>query len=250
MKRVVLIGIGTGHPGHVTMEGVEALNRADVLLIPTKGEDKASLAQLRRDICNRYISGDYRTVEFALPVRNAGNASYEAGVNDWHEAIAAEYERMLVDEMADGQTAALLVWGDPSLYDSTLRILERVAAGGAVAFETEVIAGITAIQALTAAFAIPLNRIGQPVLITTGRRLADGWPEGADSVVVMLDGQETFKGFIGQGLDIWWGAYLGSAEAVLVSGALDDVADEISAVRARERQRFGWIMDTYLLRKR
>jgi precorrin-6A synthase len=250
MKRVVLIGIGTGHPGHVTMEGVEALNRADVLLIPTKGEDKAALAQLRRDICDRYISGEYRTVEFALPVRDAGNPSYEAGVNDWHEAIAAEYERMLVDEMADGQTAALLVWGDPSLYDSTLRILERVAARGAVAFETEVIAGITAIQALTAAFAIPLNRIGQPVLITTGRRLADGWPEDADSVVVMLDGQETFKGLVGRGLDIWWGAYLGSADAALITGALDDVADEISAVRARARQRAGWIMDTYLLRKR
>ena len=40
------------------------------------------------------------------------------------------------------------MWGDPSLYDSTLRIIERIIARGRVVFEYEVIPGISSIQAL------------------------------------------------------------------------------------------------------
>ena len=42
-----LIGIGTGHPDHITRQGVAALNRAQLILVPQKGEDKAELAELR-----------------------------------------------------------------------------------------------------------------------------------------------------------------------------------------------------------
>ena len=53
---------------------------------------------------------------------------------------------------------------------SSTRWLERVE------IDYDVIPGITAIQALTARHRIPLNDIGEPVLITTGRRLAtDGF---------------------------------------------------------------------------
>ena len=41
-----LIGIGTGHPDHITRQGVAALNRAQLILVPQKGEDKAELAEL------------------------------------------------------------------------------------------------------------------------------------------------------------------------------------------------------------
>ena len=58
------------------------------------------------------------------------------------------------------KVGGFLVWGDPMLYDSTLRILERLSV------EVEVIPGITAIQALAARHKIALNRIGEPVLIT------------------------------------------------------------------------------------
>jgi precorrin-6A synthase len=48
---------------------------------------------------------------------------------------------------------------------------------------------------------------------------------------------------------IYWGAYLGTADEILVSGPLAEVADEIQRVRARARDRKGWMFDTYLLRR-
>ena len=102
-------------------------------------------------------------------------------------------------------------------------------------------------QALAAAHKLPLNRIGESVLITTGRKLAEGFPENADSVVVMLDGQCAFRR-VDPDTEIYWGAYLGTADEILIAGRLGDVAQEIERVRAEARARKGWIMDTYLLR--
>lgn len=248
MRKIVLIGIGTGHPDHITVEGVNALNGADLVLLPTKGADKADLADLRRGIVARHAVTPPMIREFALPVRAADNPAYLDGVGDWHAAIAALYGQLLGETQEDA-TVALLVWGDPSLYDSTLRILDRVKAAG-LDFSLRVVPGITAIQALTAAFCIPLNTLGAPVLITTGRRLTEGWPEGADTVAVMLDGKQSFMHLVGRGLHIWWGAYLGSTDQMLIEGALDAVADRIVEARAAARARHGWIMDTYLLRRR
>ena len=139
------------------------------------------------------------------------------------------------------------MWGDPSLYDSTLRILERIRATG-VALDYEVIPGISSVQVLTAQHRVPLNRIGEPVLITTGRKLTDGFPDDVGSVVVMLDGEQSFRR-VDPELDIYWGAYLGTADEILISGRLADVRDEIEARREQARQRHGWIMDCYLLRR-
>jgi len=248
MRKIVLIGIGTGHPDHITVEGVNALNGADLVLLPTKGADKADLADLRRGIVARHGVTPPAIRAFALPVRAADNPAYLDGVGDWHAAIAALYGQLLGETQEDA-TVALLVWGDPSLYDSTLRILARVRAAG-LDFSLRVVPGITAIQALTAAFCIPLNTLGAPVLITTGRRLAEGWPTGADTVAVMLDGKQIFMHLVGRDLHIWWGAYLGSADQMLIEGTLDAVADRIVEARAAARARHGWIMDTYLLRRR
>lgn len=249
MRRILVIGIGAGHPEHITVQAINALNRADVLFIPDKGADKADLADLRREIITRYVTNPRaRAVELSVPVRDTASASYTAGVSDWHRAVATLYGRLLTDEVSDGDTCAFLVWGDPSLYDSTLRILERVRAGSGLELAWEVIPGITSIQALTAAHAIPLNRIGEPVRLTTGRKLGDGPID--DDTVVMLDGQLAFRRLDGSRYDIFWGAYLGTPDEILIAGPLDAVAGEIERVRAEARSRRGWIMDTYLLRKR
>ena len=136
-----------------------------------------------------------------------------------------------------------MAWGDPSLYDSTLRILDLVAAHVDISFD--VIPGITAIQALTARHRIPLNDVGEPVLITTGRQLRDHGLSG--SAVVMLDADCSFRG-CPPDTRIWWGAYLGTPDELLICGTVGDVGDEIATVRAEARARHGWIMDTYLLR--
>ena len=161
---------------------------------------------------------------------------------------------MLAGELGGDGVGALLVWGDPALYDGPLRILDRVRARGSVEFEVEVVPGISAIGALTARHRIPLNRIGEPIHITTGRRLSDQLvdgspPPGLDNVVVMLDGDLAFTRVTDPGVRIYWGAYLGTPEELLVSGPAPEVSGEIVRVRAAARERKGWIMDTYILRR-
>ena len=66
----------------------------------------------------------------------------------------------------------------------------------------------------------------------------------------MLDGRTAFAALPDADLDIYWGAYLGTPDEIVVAGALRAVKDEICRRRAEARARKGWIMDTYLLRRR
>ena len=247
MRKLSIIGIGAGNPDHITVQAIKALGSVDVIFLISKGNDKEDLAQLRKDICARYITKPYRIAEANDPERDRAPANYETAVTGWHTQRAAIYERMIREELSDGQHGAFLVWGDPSLYDSTLRIVDQVAAMKTVMFELDVIPGITSVQALAARHKIALNRIGGPIHITTGRLLAKGMP--ADDVVVMLDGDCAFKNVKDAGVDIYWGAYVGTADEILVSGKLQERGPEIEKIRSDARARHGWIMDTYLLRK-
>lgn len=249
MIELLLVGIGTGNPDHLTLQAVKALNSADLILIPRKGETKADLAELRRTICTDVLTNPAtRIAEFDLPLRDAANPSYRAGVDGWHDAIAEVWRAAILGQLGDEGRVALLVWGDPSLYDSTLRIAGRVARD--LPLTVRVIPGITSLQALTAAHAIPLNDIGAPFVVTTGRRLREeGWPAGADTVAVMLDGECSFRAVAPDCVTIWWGAYVGMAEEIALSGPLSEMSERIVETRAKARDDHGWIMDIYILRR-
>ena len=246
---LMLIGIGTGNPEHLTLQAIGALNRADLILIPRKGVDKADLAELRRTICATHLDGPTRLVEFDLPVRDSATPRYLDGVHDWHAAIAATWAREITAHCPQGGRVALLVWGDPSLYDSSLRIAAQLQAAG-MALRIEVVPGLSSVQLLTAAHAIPLNTLGGPVLITTGRQLREGgWPVGLETVVVMLDGACAFQTLAPERLHIYWAAYLGMPHQLLLAGPLASTGPRILSIRAEAREAHGWIMDIYLLRR-
>ncbi|KPU55477.1 precorrin-6A synthase [Pseudomonas fluorescens] len=250
MKKLLVIGIGAGNPDYITMQAVKALNRVDVFFLMDKGASKDKLIDLRREICERYITDhDYRFVEAHSSERERGEVDYKTSVDNLNLARQQTFERLINEEVSDGQCGGFLVWGDPALYDSTIRILQAIQASGACAFEFEVIPGITSVQALAAQHKVPLNQIGRSVEITTGRRLAAGQVSDADSLVVMLDAQDAYRQVVDQDTEIYWGAYLGTPDEILISGKLKDVADEIERVRKAARLANGWIMDTYLLRK-
>jgi precorrin-6A synthase len=143
-----------------------------------------------------------------------------------------------------------LVWGDPAFYDSTLRILDQIRDRGTFEFALEVVPGISSVQALAARHQIPLTPIGHSVLVTTGRRLVDEWRGGANDVVVMLDANCSFLALGDDSISIYWGAYLGTADEILISGTIAERGGEIKATRAEARERKGWVFDTYLLRRR
>jgi precorrin-6A synthase len=259
MRTVHVIGIGVGDPDYVTTQAIRALNDTQVFFAMDKGESKSDLVALRREVCRRFITRPgYRFIEMPDPTRAAvpnppaasllpAGADYGRAVADWHAARARLWANAIQTELGPDGVGAFLAWGDPSLYDSTLRILDEVARH--VELRYDVIPGITAVQALTARHRIPLNDVGEPVLITTGRQLRGALQDGGltGAAVVMLDGDCAFLG-CGPQTRIWWGAYLGTVDELLVSGTISEVGERIVALRTEARARHGWIMDTYLLR--
>ncbi|WP_206795422.1 precorrin-6A synthase (deacetylating) [Amycolatopsis sp. MtRt-6] len=255
MRTVLVIGIGAGDPEMITLQAVRALNRVDVIMVLDKGKESRPLVELREEICRRHLRDrPYRIVEVPDPRRprrsdGLSMAEYEAAVRDWHVKRAEALETVLLDDVAEDGCAAFLVVGDPSLYDSTIRVVRNILDRGNVEFGWEVVPGITSLQALTARHRIPLNGIGEPVAITTGRRLsADAeLPDG--TTAVMLDDALACQAIDDPEVRIYWGANIGTPEEVLREGPLTEVIGEIADARAELRERTGWVMDTYLLRR-
>lgn len=246
MRELLVIGVGAGHVDHVTVQAVAALNRVDVVFVVEKREDTRDLVTIRERILARHVRHPerLRLVRLQDPPRGRGPGAVAA----WRAARADQWEAALRDELGEHEVGAFLVWGDPSLYDSTIDVVDAVVERGTLPLAHSVIAGISALHALTAAHRITLNRVGGAVQITTGRRLAaEGMPEGVGDVVVMLDPECAFTRL--WGVEIYWGAYLATEDELLVSGRLPEVAEEIVRVRAQARERRGWMFDTYLLRR-
>jgi precorrin-6A synthase len=261
-RHVKLIGIGAGDPDHVTVQAVKALNAFDVLFVVTKdrhpvpGESRAGgsdeLVALRHQVVDRHRTPDrpYRTVELPDPPRPWKDApDYRAAVARWREQRVWLWEAAIADALPEHETGAFLVWGDPSLYESTLAVMDAIAARGAVPLELDVIPGISSVHALTARHRIALNRVGRAVQITPARLLDGGLPDGVDDVVVMLDAHAAFAHLDPVGVDIYWGAYLGTPDELLIRGPLAQVAPDIVAARDEAKARKGWVFDIYLLRR-
>jgi precorrin-6A synthase len=250
-RTVVVIGIGAGHPDHLTLQAVAAMNRVDVFFTIDKGDAAADLTALRMELLARHATRPHRVVTAPEIPRDRDPADYLDTATTWQARREALYEEMITAELVDGQTGGFLVWGDPSLYDGTLILLHRIAERTDDKIEIVAVPGISAISALAAAHRLVLNRVGASFLVTTGRRLADeGMPRDVDDVVVLLDGRQAFATLPDADLDVFWGAYLGTSDEILVAGDLPTVRDEILRQRTRARERKGWIMDTYLLRRR
>lgn len=230
------------------MQAIEAIRRADTFFVIGKGEAKQELERVRAAILTEFAAPGHAVVQVEDPPRERvveGSDEYRAVVEDWHERRAARLAEAF--DRTDG-TGAILVWGDPALYDSTLRMIGRVLDRGA-RFDYEVIPGVTSAQALAAAHRIVLHEIGEPVHITTGRRLRTEGVRPGESTLVMLDGECSFTQIDPDDLHIWWGAYLGMPDQTLIAGPLREVRDRIVECRETLRRAKGWVFDIYLLRK-
>lgn len=252
-----LVGIGLGDPSHLTVEAVDALRSASFAMVTVKRAGDP-LATARRAILDRYAPG-LPVIEIVDPERDrsaastATTGSYEAVVADWHEARALAWESALVRawNYSDGEggaaTGVLLVWGDPAFYDSSIRVVERVLARGTIDFTWDVLPGISALQLLAARHRLVLHEVGQPLVVTTARRLRETIAAGADNVLVMLTGRLDLDQL--RDWKIWWGVNLGAGSERLVAGVVADVLPVIKEARDSARAEEGWVMDVYLLRR-
>ena len=247
-RRVTLVGIGAGDPDQLTVEAVEALRSASFAIVSRKREDDP-LEAARRAIVDRHAPG-LELVAVRDPERDRRPESttsaegYAAAVDQWHAARSEAYEQVLMERDGD---AVFLVWGDPAFYDSTIRVMERIVRRGNVVVEWSVIPGISALQLLAARHRIVLHDVGQPIVMTTGRRLAEAVQSGADNIAVMLTSRLELGAL--STWDIWWGANLGTASERLVAGRVVDVLPELLSARDSVLAEAGWVMDVYLLRK-
>jgi precorrin-6A synthase len=237
VRTVLVIGVGAGDPDQITIQAIKAINRADVVFVVDKAPEE--LVTARRAIIDRWAERPPKVVTLEDPPRDRAAPAYREAVEDWRRRRADVWEAALG---AHDGTAAFLVWGDPALYDSTIAVLDDVRARGNLCFDHEVIPGISSAQALAARHRIPWAAVGGGVEITTGRRLS---PDTGDAIV-MLDARCAFTAFPDR--EIFWGAYVGTEDEILVAGRVRDVAGEIARRRAEARDRKGWVMDAYLLR--
>lgn len=245
--KIHVIGIGGGHPDQLTVQAVQKLQLVDVFVVADKGRSVGDLAAARHAVLRRHHTGTYRVIEVPDPARDRRPTHYERAVLDWHDARATAYAGVL-DALPADTVVGFLVWGDPALYDSTIRVVERLAARHD-GIEFDVTPGISSVSMLAASHRLVLNRIGGPIVITTGRNLADDVAAGLDNIVVMLDGSLTCRALVGRDWSIHWGANLGTADERLVAGRLDEVLPRIERARDEVEAAHGWVMDTYLLRR-
>ena len=198
-RKVIIIGIGAGNPDFVTIQAINAINQVDVFFIPDKGSEKADLSRVRRSIIDRYVRDrQFRTVEYQVPPRRRESDDYEGAVSEWHAAISETFGRLILEELGESEIGAFLVWGDPALYDSTLRILEHLRGKDGLELDYDVIPGISSVQALAAQHRVAISAIGRAVLITNGRELTKGLPDNVDSVMVLLNADKALRSADGE----------------------------------------------------
>src|SRR5260370_1670743 len=120
MRELLVIGMGPGHPDQITVQAVQALNRADVFFRIDKGAAKSRLNAAREEILAQHLSSPGHPVaDIHEPPRDRSTGLTSAGhrdaVGDWHEARAELIEAAIAAELGAGGVGALLGWGDPAL---------------------------------------------------------------------------------------------------------------------------------------
>lgn len=246
MRTIRVIGIGPGDPRQITLEAIDAMHAVDVIYLVTKRRETTELVDLRRTIMDEHLTKQVEVVEIQDPDRERHPGDYRATVAQWRTARADVWAQAIREHDGDG---GFLVWGDPAFYDSTLDVLADIRERTDLEFDVHVVAGISSVQLLAARHGIALNRIGGAIEVTPARRLRETWPAAAEDVVVMLDQGTAFAELDDPDVHLYWGAYLGTEDELLIDGPLLEVRDEVTRVRAEAKERKGWMFDTYLLRR-
>ncbi|MCT1433037.1 precorrin-2 C20-methyltransferase/precorrin-3B C17-methyltransferase [Dietzia kunjamensis] len=181
--RLYGVGVGPGDPELLTLKAARLVGAADVVAFHA-GRGKESNA--RRIAADLIPSGAIQE-RLEYPV-TTGVTDHPGG---YAGAIADFYERSaqrLGEHLAAGRDVVLLSEGDPLFYGSFMYMHDRLSPR----FETEIVPGIPAFAAATAAAATPLVRQTDVLTVLPGtlpepelaRRLAD-----TDGAIIMKLGR-------------------------------------------------------------
>jgi precorrin-6A synthase len=141
-RELVVVGIGAGDPDWVTVEATRAIEALDVLFVVLKEDGLGELVEARRVVIERYRTRPLHTVELPdspRPWRSAPD--YPTAVARWRAQRLRQWSEAIARELDEGQTGGFLVWGDPSLYESTLAIVNDICTASDRPLSVRVIPG-------------------------------------------------------------------------------------------------------------
>lgn len=180
------VGIGPGDPDLITLKAARIIESADVVAYHA--------ARHGRSIARRTAEAHLRPghieelLKYPLTVEDTTHeGGYAAAIEEFYE----EASERLAAHLAAGRSIALLAAGDPLFYSSFMHMYTRLEHR----FPCEIVPGITAVSAVTAAAGRPLTEHEEVLTVLPGtlpepelaRRLAD-----TDSAVIMKLGR-TFE---------------------------------------------------------
>jgi precorrin-2 C20-methyltransferase/precorrin-3B C17-methyltransferase len=177
------VGVGPGDPELVTLRAARLIGDADVVAYHAGVGKRSNARRIAADL----IPAEAIEEELRYPVttgRTDHPGGYAGAMADFYEQSAAR----LADHLNVGRTVVLLAEGDPMFYGSFMYMRDRLAER----FPTEVVPGVPAFAAATAAAATPLARRTDVLTVLPGtlpepelaRRLAD-----TDAAIIMKLGR-------------------------------------------------------------
>lgn len=178
-----VVGVGPGDPELITRKA-ERLIRGAAVVAYHAGPGRASNA---RRIAADLIAPETVEEELVYPVttgKTVHPGGYDAALGEFYEQAAAR----LAGHLAAGRDVVLLAEGDPLLYGSAMYLLDRLSGR----FRVEIVPGVPALAAATAAVQSPLVRQTDVLTVLPGtmpepelaRRLAD-----TDGAIIMKLGR-------------------------------------------------------------
>ncbi|SDD25231.1 uroporphyrinogen III methyltransferase / synthase [Paenibacillus sp. UNCCL117] len=218
---VYLVGAGPGDPKLITLRGLEAIRRADVVVY-----DRLANPRLLRHM------------------KPGAEKIFVGKLPDKHMLKQEEINQLLVDLALQGKTVTRLKGGDPSVFGRVGEEAELLADNG---IPFEIVPGITSAIAVPAYAGIPVTHrdFTSSFSIVTGHEYKNktyssvNWPNvaGASGTLIFLMGVANLETICaelmagGKSLDtpvalIRWGTWM---EQETLTGNLSDIAGKVKA---------------------
>ncbi|WP_137724220.1 precorrin-3B C(17)-methyltransferase [Prescottella subtropica] len=153
------VGIGPGDPELMTVKAARVIADADVVAFHSARHGRS----ISRAVAAPYLRDGQIEEHLIYPVTTETidhPGGYQGAMDEFYEQAA---ERLAV-HLAAGRTVALLAAGDPLFYSSYMHMHKRLTGR----FDTEIIPGVTAVQAASAALAEPLVEADEVLTILPG----------------------------------------------------------------------------------